>query len=71
MMKSFEPESFDEKFVVTNALTGHPIGNLPYKISMPDGKIIQGMTSTSGETELSQSEAVEDMILSFLPVAPK
>ncbi|SFN14924.1 type VI secretion system secreted protein VgrG [Candidatus Pantoea varia] len=71
VMKSFESDSFDEKFVVTNALTGHPIGNLPYKISMPDGKIIQGMTSASGETELSHSEVVDHMILSFLPVTKK
>ncbi|MFG6075231.1 type VI secretion system Vgr family protein [Erwinia sp. OPT-41] len=67
VMKSFEPESFDEKFVVTHGLTGHPVGNLPYRITMPDGKIIEGVTSATGETELSQSEVVEDMILSVLP----
>jgi len=67
VMKSFEPESFDEKFIVTNALTGHPIGNMPYQIRMPDGKIIKGITSASGETELSQSEVVDNMILSLSP----
>lgn len=68
VMKSFAPESFDEKFVVSNALTGHPIGNLPYRITMPDGKIIEGITSANGETALTQSEMVNDMVLSFLPV---
>jgi type VI secretion system secreted protein VgrG len=68
VMKSFTPESFDEKFIVNNALTGHPISNLPYRISMPNGKIIEGVTSDSGETALAQSEVVDDMVLSFLPV---
>lgn len=67
-MKSFEPESFDEKYVVTNGLTDNPIGNLPYRITLPDGKVIEGITSASGETALSQSEVVDDMILSFFPV---
>ena len=67
VMKSFSPETFDEKFVVTNALTGHPIANLPYRITMPGGKVIEGVTSASGETELAQSEIVDDMILTFNP----
>jgi type VI secretion system secreted protein VgrG len=67
VMKSFEPSTFDEKFVVTNALTGHPIANLPYRITMPGGKVIEGVTSASGETELAQSEIVDDMILTFNP----
>ncbi|MFO6300689.1 DUF2345 domain-containing protein, partial [Rahnella selenatireducens] len=67
VMKSFEPESFDEKFVVSHALTGHPISNIPYRITMPDGKIIEGITSATGETDLAQSEIVDDMVLTFLP----
>ncbi|MBK4717066.1 VgrG protein, partial [Enterobacterales bacterium BIT-L3] len=67
-MKNYAPESFDEKFVVTHALTGDPIANLPYQIKLPDGKIIKGVTSATGETELLQSEMVDDMILSFLPI---
>ncbi|MBV5097596.1 DUF2345 domain-containing protein, partial [Tenebrionicola larvae] len=68
VMKNYAPESFDEKFVVTHALTGDPIANLPYQIKLPDGKIIKGVTSATGETELLQSEMVDDMILSFLPI---
>ncbi len=67
VMKSFSPETFDEKFVATNALTGHPIANLPYRITKPGGKVIEGVTSASGETELAQSEIVDDMILTFNP----
>ncbi|XXN66229.1 type VI secretion system Vgr family protein (plasmid) [Enterobacter ludwigii] len=69
VMKSFSPETFDEKFVVTNALTGHPIANLPYRITMPGGKVIEGVTSASGETELAQSEIADDMILTFNPAS--
>lgn len=65
-MKSFGPENFDEKFVISNVLTSSPISNLPYRITMPDGKIIEGITSATGETGLSQSEVVDDMVLAFL-----
>ncbi|HBZ14759.1 MAG TPA: type VI secretion system tip protein VgrG [Pantoea sp.] len=68
-MKSFDPESFDEKFIVSHSLTGDPIRNIPYRITMPDGKIIEGVTSATGETALSQSEIVDDMILSVFPKA--
>ncbi len=67
VMKSFDPESFDEKFVVSNALTGDPISNLPYRITLPDGKNIEGITSVAGETGLARSEAVDNMVLTFFP----
>ncbi|EOW3956821.1 type VI secretion system Vgr family protein [Enterobacter hormaechei] len=35
VMKSFEPSTFDEKFVIRNALTQEPLPGKAYKITMP------------------------------------
>lgn len=37
VMKSFEPECFDEKFIIRNALTQEPLPGKAYKITMPNG----------------------------------
>jgi type VI secretion system secreted protein VgrG len=66
VMKSFEPESFNEKFIIRNALTKEPIINRPYSVSMPDGSVIKGVTDMHGATSLHSSEVVDDMIISLL-----
>ena len=66
VMKSFEPGSFDEKFIIRNALTKEPIVNRAYSVSMPDGSVIKGITDMYGATSLHSSEVVDDMIISLL-----
>lgn len=66
VMKSFSPESFDEKFKLTHSLTQEPLANQRYRITLPGGKTIEGITSATGETSLTQSQATDDMEITWL-----
>ncbi|MFP1883714.1 type VI secretion system Vgr family protein [Lonsdalea quercina] len=61
VMKSFEPSTFDEKFVITHPVTGKPLANQNYDIHMPDGKILSGITDSSGNSSLIMSKAVDGL----------
>ncbi|KMK38481.1 DUF2345 domain-containing protein, partial [Pluralibacter gergoviae] len=66
VMKSFEPESFDEKFKLTHSLTQEPLANQRYRIKLSDGRLIEGVTSEAGETLLTQSQVTDDMEITWL-----
>ena len=66
VMKSFEPECFDEKFKLTHILTQEPLSNQRYRIKLSGGKLIEGVTSESGETSLAQSQTTDDMEITWL-----
>lgn len=66
VMKSFEPSTFDEKFVIRNALTKEPIPGKAYKITMPDGSVVSGVTDASGATSLNSSDVIDNMIISLV-----
>ncbi|HED3284673.1 TPA: type VI secretion system tip protein VgrG, partial [Enterobacter hormaechei subsp. xiangfangensis] len=53
VMKSFEPSTFDEKFVIRNALTQEPLPGKAYKITMPNGSVVTGITDAQGATTLN------------------
>uniref|UniRef100_UPI00292C7A76 DUF2345 domain-containing protein n=1 Tax=unclassified Enterobacter TaxID=2608935 RepID=UPI00292C7A76 len=61
VMKSFEPSTFDEKFVITHPVTGKPLVNQSYDIHMPDGNILSGVTDSSGNSSLIISKAVNGL----------
>ena len=61
MMKSFEPSTFDEKFVITHPVSGKPLANQNYDIHMPDGKVLSGVTDSSGNSSLIMSKAVDGL----------
>ena len=61
VMKSFEPSTFDEKFVITHPVSGKPLANQNYDIHMPDGKILSGVTDSSGNSTLITSKAVDGL----------
>uniref|UniRef100_UPI000570E5F2 DUF2345 domain-containing protein n=1 Tax=Tatumella saanichensis TaxID=480813 RepID=UPI000570E5F2 len=61
VMRSFEPSTFDEKFVVTHPVSGKPLANQNYEIHMPDGKILFGVTDSSGNSSLIMSKAVDGL----------
>ncbi|MCD0224359.1 DUF2345 domain-containing protein, partial [Enterobacter hormaechei subsp. steigerwaltii] len=52
VMKSFEPSTFDEKFVIRNALTQEPLPGKAYKITMPNGSVVTGITDAQGQRRL-------------------
>lgn len=66
VMKSFEPSTFDEKFVIRNALTKEPIPGKAYKITMPNGSVVSGITDASGATSLNSSDVIDNMIISLV-----
>lgn len=66
VMKSFEPSTFDEKFVIRNALTKEPIPGKVYKITMPNGSVVSGITDASGATSLNSSDVIDNMIISLV-----
>ena len=64
-MKSFEPESFDEKFIIRNALTQESLPGKAYKITMPNGTVVTGITDALGATSLNSSDLIDDMIITL------
>lgn len=66
VMRSFEPSTFDEKFIIRNALTKEPLPGRAYKITMPDGSIVSGVTDASGATSLNSSDVIDNMIISLV-----
>ncbi|POD89231.1 DUF2345 domain-containing protein, partial [Pectobacterium odoriferum] len=61
VMKSFEPSTFDEKFVITHPVSGKPLANQNYDIHMPDGKILSGITDSSGNSSLIMTKSVDGL----------
>lgn len=61
VMKSFEPSTFDEKFVITHPISGKPLANQNYDIHMPDGKVFSGITDSSGNSSLIISKSVDGL----------
>lgn len=66
VMRSFEPSTFDEKFIIRNALTKEPLPGRAYKITMPDGSVVSGVTDDSGATSLNSSDVIDNMIISLV-----
>ncbi|HCL5590068.1 TPA: type VI secretion system tip protein VgrG [Enterobacter cloacae subsp. cloacae] len=65
VMKSFEPECFDEKFIIRNALTQEPLPEKAYKITMPNGSVVTGITDSQGATTLNSSDMIDDMVITL------
>ncbi|MEH3479660.1 type VI secretion system tip protein VgrG [Enterobacter cloacae] len=61
VMKSFEPSTFDEKFIITHPISGKPLANQSYDIHLPDGKILSGVTDSSGNSSLIMSKAIDEL----------
>ncbi|WP_404654371.1 DUF2345 domain-containing protein, partial [Raoultella terrigena] len=61
VMKSFEPSTFDEKFVITHPVPGKPLANQNYDIYMPDGSMLSGITDCLGHSSLISSKAVDGL----------
>jgi type VI secretion system secreted protein VgrG len=53
----------DEKFILSDALTGRPAANRPYKIQLAGGRIVEGVTNASGETSLAKSDIAQGVKL--------
>ncbi|MGK3144645.1 type VI secretion system Vgr family protein [Pantoea sp. C2G6] len=66
VMKSFEPETFDERFVLLHPISGEPIANQRYKITLPDGTVQEGVTDVQGKTPLLQGVVMDDVVFELV-----
>ncbi len=53
----------DERFILSDDITGRPVANRPYKIQLAGGQIIEGITSDKGETSLSRQDVARGLKL--------
>ncbi|GLQ50738.1 type VI secretion system Vgr family protein [Dyella flava] len=55
----------DEKFILSDQLTGHPLAQRPYRIQLHNGQIVEGETNDKGETSLSKSDVAQGLTLTL------
>ncbi|WP_244134962.1 type VI secretion system Vgr family protein [Burkholderia sp. BCC0322] len=53
----------DERFILSDDITGRPVANRPYKIQLAGGQIIEGITNDKGETSLSRQDVARGLKL--------
>ncbi|MBR8144345.1 type VI secretion system tip protein VgrG [Burkholderia vietnamiensis] len=53
----------DERFILSDDITGRPVANRPYKIQLANGQIVEGITSDKGETSLSLQDVAQGIKL--------
>ena len=53
----------DERFILSDDVTGRPLVNRPYKIQTADGRIVEGMTTDKGETLLTKNDVAQGIRL--------
>ncbi|KVV38087.1 type IV secretion protein Rhs [Burkholderia territorii] len=53
----------DERFILSDDITGRPVANRPYKIQLANGQIVEGITSDKGETSLSRQDVAQGLKL--------
>lgn len=53
----------DERFILSDDVTGRPMKNKPYKIQLADGRIVEGVTSAKGETSLTPNDIAQGIKL--------
>ncbi|WP_244142729.1 type VI secretion system Vgr family protein [Paraburkholderia phenoliruptrix] len=53
----------DERFILSDGITGRPVANRPYKIQLASGQIVEGVTNDQGETSLSRQDVAQGLKL--------
>ncbi|WP_313572803.1 type VI secretion system tip protein VgrG [Pseudescherichia sp.] len=61
VMKSFEPGSFNERFVITHPASGKILANQKYEIHLPDGSMTTGVTDAKGHSSLIGSQSIDGL----------
>ncbi|MFX1739217.1 hypothetical protein PXJ20_29955 [Paraburkholderia sp. A1RI_3L] len=55
----------DERFILSDGITGRPVANRPYRIELADGQIVEGVTGEQGETSLSRKDVAQGLKLTL------
>ncbi|WP_260431434.1 hypothetical protein [Burkholderia contaminans] len=53
----------DERFILTDHITGRPVAHRAYRIRLADGQIVEGVTDEKGETLLSRQDVAQGLKL--------
>jgi type VI secretion system secreted protein VgrG len=53
----------DEKYVLSDALTGRPLVKKPYKITLASGQVVEGVTGAQGDTRVTKDQAAQGLKL--------
>ncbi|AIY43089.1 VgrG protein [Collimonas arenae] len=53
----------NEKFILSDQLTGRPTPNRPYRIQLANGQIVEGKTTAKGETSIAKDDIAQGMKL--------
>ncbi|MEK6347708.1 MAG: type VI secretion system tip protein VgrG [Burkholderia sp.] len=66
-LAKFEQKSIanNEKFILSDDLTGRPLSNRAYRIDLADGRTVEGITNPDGETSLTMNDVAQGMKLSL------
>jgi type VI secretion system secreted protein VgrG len=59
----------DERIVLHHMQTGEPVTGRRYKLTLPDGRIIEGTTDDQGRTQLASSQEFGDIEVLIYPEA--
>jgi type VI secretion system secreted protein VgrG len=60
---------FSEQFIAKNPLTGAPVAGMPYRIELPDGEVVAGVTGDDGKTEVVCTTGPKALKLYWVPSA--
>ncbi len=66
VMKSFEPETFDERFALLHPISKEPVANQHFRLILPDGTVQEGVTDAQGKTPLLQGKTLDDVIFELV-----
>ncbi|MES2160820.1 MAG: type VI secretion system Vgr family protein [Pseudomonadota bacterium] len=57
----------DERIILYHSQTGEPVKGRRYKLTMPDGRIIEGVTDDQGRTQLATAQEFGDIEVLIYP----
>ncbi|MES2165305.1 MAG: type VI secretion system Vgr family protein [Pseudomonadota bacterium] len=57
----------DERIILYHSQTGEPVKGRRYKLTMPDGRIIEGLTDDQGRTQLATAQEFGDIEVLIYP----
>jgi len=56
-MPKFRDGELGRKFKLVRPTDGEPMADMPYKVALNDGTVIEGKTNVAGETELLEGDS--------------
>ncbi|TAK37225.1 MAG: DUF2345 domain-containing protein, partial [Lysobacteraceae bacterium] len=58
--------AFQRQFVIRRGTDEQPISNQKYRVTMDDGRVIEGVTDVMGQTQMADSEGIQNVAIELL-----